>query len=589
MRSEKGSKGRETLARFMPVMTWLPSYDRSWFRSDLIAAVTVAAFAVPNLMAFSQLAGLPPQYGLYAGIGAGIGYFLFGTIKRLSMGPSASQAILVASVLGVLISREDFLSEEDYLARYLALAIIASFLTGLIFLLARVAKLGFIINLIPTPVFKGFMAGMGLTIIVSQLPKLLGVPSADGDFFTRLFDLIGHLGDVNFETLGFGVLLLVMLFALDSRFKRLPNPLIVVVFSVLVMTFTDLHSRGVEWIGDIPGGVPTPAIPEMSTGDIRALLSLAFALFILSFVETTSIGKALESKHAYRMDPDQELVALGASNIGSGLFQGFPVSASVSRSVLNDRAGARTQLSSLLMALVLIAVAVWLTGLLHNMPVVVMGVLIIVAVFKIIDFTELHRIQTISTTGFAVALVSFGCVLTFGVLEGVLIGVVISFVFILYRIAMPHMSVLGRIPDTNDFKDVLRNNEYILYPGVLIVRFDAPLVFANSHTVKHQIIERVEYDKFIELVILDMETSPILDVTASDMLGEMDEVLGQKGITFRLANCSGEVRDVLRATYSMERVGHIDASTTVNHIVDDWVEKRFKEGVEEDEPQVESD
>jgi MFS superfamily sulfate permease-like transporter len=299
MSSDEGSKDGRALARILPVITWLPNYDKSWFRSDLIAAMTVAAFAVPNMMAFSQLAGLPPQYGIYAGIGAGIGYFLFGTIKRLSMGPSASQAILVASVIGVLITRDEFLTEEDYLARYLALAIIASFLTGLIFILARIIKLGFIINLIPTPVFKGFMAGMGLTIIVSQLPKLLGVPSSGGDFFTRLFDLIGHLGDTNLETFGFGILLLVMLFALDARFKRLPSPLVVVVFSVIMMTFTDLHSRGVEWIGDIPGGVPTPAIPEMTTGDIRALLSLAFALFVLSFVETTSIGKALESKHAY--------------------------------------------------------------------------------------------------------------------------------------------------------------------------------------------------------------------------------------------------------------------------------------------------
>ncbi len=299
-------------------------------------------------------------------------------------------------------------------------------------------------------------------------------------------------------------------------------------------------------------------------------------------METTSIGKQLESKHAYQMDPDQELVALGASNIGSGLFQGFPVSASVSRSFLNDMAGAKTQLSSLLMAVVLLMVAVWLTGTLHNMPVVVMGVLIIVAVVSIIDVKELHRIRTISQSGFAVAMASFACVLAFGVLEGILIGVGISFLYVLYRISTPEMSTLGRIPDTNDFKDIKRNEELIHYPGVLILRFDAPIVFANAHTIKQKVIAKVRRERHVELVVLDMETSPIIDVTAADMLGELDDVLLKKDIVFRVANASGEVRDVLRSTYSEDRVGHIQASTTVNSVVDRWL-ANGREGEPEDE------
>ncbi len=567
----------EGLARYMPVLHWLPRYDRSWFRNDLFAALTVAAFAVPNLMAFSELAGLPPQYGLYAGIGAGIGYFLFGSIKRLSIGPSASQAIMVASVISVMVPVSEYMVgdvflEDAYYARYVSLAVMASFLVGIIFLLARTFKLGFIINLIPVPVFRGFMAGLGLTIIMSQLPRVLGVEGTQGDFFTRLFDLLGQLGETNLHTLGLGILLLVLLFGLNARFKRLPNPLIVVVISIFIMSVTDLADQGVKVVGDIPTGLPTPALPDLDAGDIRSLLPLALGLFLLSFVETTSIGKQLESKHAYRMDPDQELIALGASNIGSGLFQGFPVSASVSRSFLNDMAGAKTQLSSLLMAAVLVIVVVWLTGTLTNMPVVVMGVLIIVAVAGIIDVRELHRIWTVSQSGFLVAMISFGCVLTFGVLEGILIGVGISFLYVLYRIATPEVSKLGRIPGTNDFKDVKRNDEFILYPGVLILRFDVPILFANAHTIKHKIIEKVREEKYVELVVLDMETSPIIDVTASDMLGEVDDMLYHKDIMFRIANASGEVRDVLRSAYSADRVGHIHASTTVNFVVDHWLE-----------------
>lgn len=568
----------EGIAKVVPAVHWLPRYQREWFRSDLFAALTVAAFAVPNLMAFSQLAGLPPQYGLYAGIGAGIAYFLFGSIKRLSIGPSASQAIMVASVVSVMVPLADYMTEDGtfledaYYTRYISLAVMTSFLVGIIFLLARVFKLGFIINLIPVPVFRGFMAGLGLTIIMSQLPKVLGVPGVQGDFFTRLFDLMDHLGDINFYTLGLGVVLLAILFALNARFKGLPNPLIVVTVSIIIMSVTDLADQGVMVVGDIPRGLPTPTIPELNAGDIEALLPLALGLFLLSFVETTSIGKQLESKHAYQMDADQELIALGASNIGSGLIQGFPVSASVSRSFLNDMAGAKTQLSSLFMALVLIVVAVWLTGLLTNMPVVVMGVLIIVAVVGIIDVGELHRIRTISQSGFLVAMISFGCVLVFGVLQGILIGVGISFLYVLYRIATPEMSTLGRIPETDDFKDVERNDVYIAYPGVLILRFDAPIVFANAHTIKQKIIEKVRQEKYVELLVLDMETSPIIDVTAADMLGELDDVLLQKDIMFRIANASGEVRDVLKSTYSPDRVGHIHATTTVNYVVDHWLQ-----------------
>jgi high affinity sulfate transporter 1 len=571
----------EGIARYIPVLYWLPKYDRSWFRSDLIAALTVAAFAVPNMMAFSQLAGLPPQHGLYAGIGAGIAYFLFGSIKRLSMGPSASQAIMIASVLGVILASEGLEGDEAF-NRYLSLAVMTSFLVGFIFIIARVLKLGFIINLIPVPVFRGFMAGMGLTIIISQVPKVFGVESVQGDFFTRLFHTIQELGSTNYYTLGLGIFLLVLLFALSARFKRLPNPLIVVVVSVIIMSFTDLTGRGVEIVGDLPGGIPTPTVPDLAPGDMEILLPLALGLFLLSFVETTSIGKQLESKHAYQMDPDQELVALGAANIGSGLIQGFPVSASVSRSLLNDMSGAKTQMSSLLMSIVLIIVAMWFTGLLHNMPVVVMGVLIIVAVFSIINVGELHRIRMISNTAFLVAMASFGSVLAFGVLEGVLIGVGISFVYILYRIASPHMSMLGRIPETDDYKDMDRNDEFIVYPGVLILRFDAPIVFANAHTIKQKIIDKVREEKYVELVVLDMETSPMIDVTASDMLGELDDVLFKKGIAFRLANASGEVRDVLKAMYSQELVGHIHASTTVNHVVKGWLEIDHSNQLEEE-------
>lgn len=577
MTNASGPKKDRDLARFLPVLTWLPQYEKPWFRHDLLAAITIAAFSIPNLMAFAQLAGLPPQFGLYAGIGAGIGYFFFGTIKRLIAGPSAAQAILVASVLMVLVG-----PYEDNPSKYLAMASMAAILTGIIFIIARAIKLGFIVNLIPIPVFKGFLAGIGFTIIMSQLPKLFGVESTQGDFFTRLFDLLGQLGDINFYTLGLGLALMGLLFVMDWRFSKVPNTLIVVIISIFVMVFSDLASHGVEIVGDIPRGLPSPTLPDVSIDDIGNLLPLAIGLFILTFVETTSIGRTLESRHSYKMDPDQELAALGTANITSGLLQGFPVSGSFSRSFLNEHVGGKTQLVGLMSALMLAIVVAGFTGVFFNMPVVILAVLIIVAVHKMIDFKDLHRIRMVSKNAFVVAIASFAGVLVFGVLEGLLIGVVISFFYVLYRISAPHMSILGRIPETNDFKDIARNDECIIYPAVLIARFDAPLVFANSYTIKHKILDKVKEDRFVEMVVLDMETSPMLDVTASDMLGELDTTLEQQNITFRLANCSGEVRDMLRASYSMKRVGHIKASTTVNQIMDEWIEQGGKEPDDEE-------
>ncbi len=561
-------KAKGKLATFLPVLVWLPHYDRHWFRNDIFAALTITAFSVPNLMAFSQLAGLPPKYGLYAGIGAGLAYFFFGTVRRMIIGPSSAPAILVASVLGVMV--------VDDPSRYLALAMMTAILVGVIFLIARAIKLGFIVNLVPVPVFKGFLAGLGLTIIVSQLPKLLGVEGTTGDFFTRLFHLTDNLGDINFYTLGLGLLFIGLLAALDRRFTKSPNTLFVVIISIVVMSITDLTDRGVEIVGDISAGLPTPSLPDVTPGDIRSLLALAFSLFVLSFVETTSIGRILESKHAYRMDPNQELVALGASNIAAGVFHGFPVSGSFSRSLLNDHLGAKTQMSGLLSAIFLLVVVLWFTGLFHNMPQMILGVLIIVAVFKLIDFRELHRIRVINETAFAISMVSFGGVLVFGVLEGVVIGVIISFVYVLYKLSSPHVAVLGRIPGTNEFRDVVRHPENITYPGLLLVRVDAPLIFANSHTVKSQITDHVDVDWNIEDVLLDLEASPMLDVTATDMLKELCSSLKEKGVNLKVANPTGEVRDTLKACALDEVVGPIHPSMTVEDFVEHWLKEQRK-------------
>jgi high affinity sulfate transporter 1 len=524
-----------------------------------MAAVTMAAFSIPELMAFAKLAGLHPQYGLYAGIFAGIVYFLFGTIKHLVVGPAASQSVMVAGVLGVMASGVH--------ERYLALAMMTSILVGIIFLIARLIKLGWIINLIPIGVFKGFIAGVGLTIIVSQLPKIFGIESAGEDFFTNLFRFLEHVGDLNPYTIGLAALFIGILIVIEWKARKLPGPLIIVVMSILLMKFTDLHDKGVEIIGDIPSGLVAPALPDIVASDVRALLPLALALFIVSFVETMSMGRSLQHKYGYKVDPEQELVALGSTNIVVGLFQGFPVSGSFSRTLLNDHIGARTQMSGLFVSIIVITVVLFLTDVFYHMPEVLLAVLIIVVVYRMVDFRELHRIRILDWMEFYIAMIAFGSVLVFGVLEGVLIGVIISFLVVNYRISAPHIAVLGRVPGTDHFTDMKRQPDNETFPGVMVVRVDAPLIFANSHTVKDRILEMVDGDTSVRWVVMDLQTSPMLDITASDMLVELDEALAEREVDLRLAEAIGDVQDMLKASGVTKVTGPVDHSHDLQDVV----------------------
>ncbi len=562
---EEGANGR-SISRFLPAMMWLRDYDRADLRPDALAAVTIAAFSIPELMAFAELAGLAPQYGLYAGIVAGIVYFLFGTIRHLSVGPAPSEAILVATVLGAMAA-----GEED---RYLALAMMTSIMVGIVFLLARFLRLGYIISFIPVSVLKGFLAGVGVTIIFGQLPKLFGIEVHKGDFFHELFYLLRNIMEANLYTLGLGLFLFFVLLVLEWKARKLPGTIIVVVVSILVMTFTDLRDRGVKVVGEIPAGLPAPQVPEVVASDIQLLLPLVFALFLVSFIETISMGRAIGHRHGYKPDPDQELVALGASNLAVGFFQGFPVSGSFSRSLLNEHLGARTQLSGLMAALMMAVVVMWFTGLFTNMPEVVLGILIIFAVYKMVDFAGLHRIRVLHTSEFYIAMASFGGVLTFGVLEGVLIGVVISFLYIVFRISSPHIAVLGKVPGTDHFTDIKRHPENETFPGVLVVRVDAPLVFANTHSVKDHILDLVAEDPSITDVVMDLQTSTMLDITASNMLVELHTALEERGVDMWLAEAIAEVMDMLEASGVSGVVGAVDYTHDLHDVVLEVVKER---------------
>ncbi|MCJ7742182.1 MAG: SulP family inorganic anion transporter, partial [Methanoregula sp.] len=362
MNDEAGSVSKvlSRITPYIPVLSWLPKYDRKWLRFDLLAGATLAAFAIPDGMAYASLAGLPPQYGLYVSIVAPLVYFFFATSRQAVVGASSSEAILLASVLAVIALGDPY--------RYIMLASYTAILVGVIALVAWLFRLGFLVNLISGPVLKGFLVGTGLVIIMSQIPKIMGIAGAPSDFFAKAVYILQNLEYVNLYSVAVGIAGLIILLILEKKVPRLPGSLVLVIGAIIVTSFSSLPEKGVAIVGAVPSGLPCFAIPDVGVQDFSLVFPLAVALFLLSYVELTSIARTYAKTRNYEIDTDQELLALGASSIGTGFFQGFPVAGSFSKSAVNDRAGALTPLSGALAGLVAILVVLFFTGFLYYLP-----------------------------------------------------------------------------------------------------------------------------------------------------------------------------------------------------------------------------
>jgi len=555
---------RETAKRrviaLVPVLQWLPSYDKTWLKFDIIAGLTLAAFAIPDNMAYATLAGLPPEYGLYAGIMAPLAYFIFATSRHASVGPSSSEAIMVATFLAAMVISSP--------AEYAGIVALTAILVGVISVAAWLLRLGFLVNLISGPVMKGFLVGTGIVILISQLPKLLGLSGAPSSFFQKIIFILQNIPETNLYALALGIGALLLFFALEHKFPRLPGSLVVVLLSIILVWLMGLEEKGVEIVGTIPQGLPDLGMPVFSPGDVGVVFPLAVGLFVLSFVELSTIARTYAKAHDYEIDNNKELLALGASSVSVGIGQGFPISGSFSKTAVNDRNNAKTQLAGAIAAGVTVLVVLYLTGFFYYLAEPVIAALIVIAVFKMVDITGLARIGHINKTEIYIALITFGGVLVFGILAGVLIGAALSLIEILYRFTFPHMGIVGMIPGTNLFGSIARHPENEVVPGVFIFRIDAPLIFANAESFKENFLKALALEQRpIHLAIIDLELSPITDVTAVDMIRDLITDLDRRGVTLRLANASWQVRDVLRAAGIEEKIGKLDRTTTISAIL----------------------
>jgi len=542
---------KEPLARYIPITQWLPRYQRSFLGADLVAGLAVWAVLVPQSVAYAALAGAPPQAGLATALGAGVLYAIFGTCRQLDVGPSSTIAITAAAALATVAAK---FPAQSYTTLLAALAL----LTGIVLIAAGVARLGFVSEFLARPVLVGFISGIGLVIIVGQIPKLLGLPVESGNVPETIWRTIGELDEISWETPAVGCAALAALLVLRRVAPRVPWALV----SVGLSRAFDFEAHGVAVIADVPAGLPTPTIPTVGFGEIGALSSGALALALVALAESIGAARSLAAKGGYEIDPNQELVALGAANVGAGLLQGFPVDASLSRSAVGAGAGVRTRLSGLVIAALLVATMLFLTPLFDGLPQATLAAIIIAAVIGLVDVKGFRTLWRIDQGDAQLAVVGFVAVAFLGVLPGIVIAVVASLLALIRRAYRPRIAVLGRAmgemstDEEYQFRSIDRHPEYETIPGLVLFRFSNELFFANASYFRDETLRLVaESDPPARTVLVDASAISHVDTTALAMLEDLIDRLGSQGVTLELARATAALKDVLLETGLADRLG----------------------------------
>jgi SulP family sulfate permease len=523
----------------LPIIGWLPGYQRSWLRPDIVAGLTLAAYAVPVSVAYASLAGLPPQAGLYCYLLGGIAYAVFGTSRQLAVGPTSAISILIGSALGTLAAGDAL--RQSHLAAAVAV------LAGLIGIIAWALRLGNLVNFVSETVLSGFKVGAGLVIASTQLPKLFGISSGGSNFFSRIVAVFRHLGDTNLPTLGVGLSALALLILGERLLPRRPIALFVVVLSIVVMSYSALAGQGVRTVGVIPQGFPHVGWPVVHWREVDDLLGVALACFLLSYVESISVARTFSLRHGYSISAGQELLALGAANFAAGIGQGYPLAGGMSQSAVNEKGGAQTPIALLVASSGIGVVLMFLTGLMQNLPEPVLAAVVLIAVGGLIRPRELRQLYRVSKMEFRLAIVATVGVLAFGILKGVLLAAIFSILLLLKRASHPRITFLGRLPGTDRFVDSSRYPESEATPQVLVLRVEAGLFYFNAQNVKNEVLKHVNQHGAVELLVIDFSTSPNIDLAGVRMIRELEEQVARVGASLALAEVHGEVRDLMQA------------------------------------------
>ncbi len=535
------------LRNALPILRWLPSYRRAALRGDLIAGLTTAVMLIPQGMAYAMLAGLPPIVGLYASVTPLLAYSLFGTSRELAVGPVAMDSLLVAAGVGAIAASGS--------PEYIAYAVLLALMAGLLQIAMGLARLGFLVNFLSQPVISGFTSAAAIIIGLSQAKHLLGVPLAPSNLVYEIAAEVGrNVGQTHLLTFGLGVSAVALLLALGRWAPRLPKALIVVVLSTLAVWLGRLDLEGVAIVGEVAAGLPTPQLPELRMDAIAQLAPTALAIALVAFMEAISVSKAIATKKRYEVDPNRELIAIGAANLTASLFRGYPVTGGFSRTAVNDQAGAETPLAGIITAVVVAVALLFLTPLLHFLPKASLAAIIMTAVFGLIDLKQARRLWRVKRSDLALLGVTFAAVLLIGIQNGILIGVAASLLWFVVRTTRPHAAVLGRMPGSQSFRNLRNAPEAIPYPGLLILRIDAQFYFGNVSFLRETLRDlEAGAEEPLRIVLLDASAINDLDSSADAALHRIAEEYRERGIRLAFAGVKGPVRQV------MLRSGFLDA------------------------------
>jgi sulfate permease, SulP family len=546
--------GHETRLKFFPPAGWLADYRAAWIRSDLVAGVTLAAYAIPVSLAYAGLAGLPPQAGVYGYLLGGLGYALLGSSRQLAIGPTSAISLMIAGAVGAMAGGDA--------AHYAQIASLAALAVAMLCLIAWLLRLSALVKLISDSILVGFKAGAGLTIAMTQLPSLFGVPGGGHNFIERAFLFATQLGQIHYLVLALSIVAILLLMFGERFLHGKPIALGVVALSIIVASILRLPALGVPVTGEIPAGLPVLAAPSAQMLDIEGIFPLAAGCLLLAYIEGVSAARTFAAKHGNQLDPRQELLGLGAANFLAAFGHGYPVAGGLSQSAVNDTAGARTPLALVFASLTLALCLLFLTGLLQNLPKAILAAVVITAVAGLLDFRALLHMWRVSRIDFLAAVIALVAVLLLGILQGILLAALASVLMPLVTMSRPHVAFLGRLPGTDEYADVARHPESLPLPGVIAFRPEASVLYVNAEAVLESVLGRLgaANQSEIRMVICDLSASPYIDLAGSRMLHELHDKLAIHGIALRII-AHGRVKDLLRADGIGEKVGGLDRAT----------------------------
>ena len=562
--------------KYIPILDWLPNYKKEWFKGDLGAGLTVGIMLIPQGIAYAMIAGLPPIYGLYTAMIPQIIYAIFGTSRQLAVGPVAMDSLIVASGVAALaqIGTENFIE----------FAILLAFMMGFLQVVFGFFKLGFLVNFLSRPVISGFTSAAALIIGLNQLKHLLGVQIVrDNKIHTLVLDAFQNVKEINWLTFVIGVVSILILVFLKRITTKIPAALVVVVLGIVLVRVFHLEQFGVQILGEIPKGLPEFTIPRFEKNTLIDLFPIALTLSFIAFLEAISVAKAIEIKHTdYKISPNQELIAIGLGNIVGSFFQTYPATGGLSRTAVNNQTGAKTPLAAIISGLIVGITLLFLTPVFFYLPKAVLGAIIVVAVYGLLDFSMPKELLTYSKRELIILNITLIVTATVGIKEGIFIGIILSLAMLIYRSTKPHFAVLGQVKDTHFYRNVNRFEGLLnICDDILIVRFDAQLYFANVSFFKDKLDEFVsEKGSKLKLIIIDGESINSIDSSGIFMLKDEINKYKNKGIEIAFSGLKGPVRDILDKSDIIKTINYANCFMSIQEAVDVFEDRKKNKEIE---------